>query len=43
VLAGKEKLAAVRPKGNALALETLFVAEDVKSQRRSTRRSRRRR
>jgi DNA end-binding protein Ku len=32
VLAGKEKLAAVRPKGNALALETLFVAEDVKSQ-----------
>jgi DNA end-binding protein Ku len=32
VLAGKEKLAAVRPKGDALALETLFVAEDVKSQ-----------
>jgi DNA end-binding protein Ku len=32
VLAGKEKLAAVRPKGEALALETLFVAEDVKSQ-----------
>jgi DNA end-binding protein Ku len=31
VLAGKEKLAAVRPKGDALALETLFVAEDVKS------------
>src|SRR5438132_4270668 len=32
VLAGKEKLAAVRPKGDALALETLFVAEDVRSQ-----------
>jgi DNA end-binding protein Ku len=32
VLAGKEKLAAVRPKGDALALETLFVVEDVKSQ-----------
>ena len=32
VLAGKEKLAAVRPKGDALALETLFVADDVKSQ-----------
>jgi DNA end-binding protein Ku len=32
VLAGKEKLAAVRPKGDVLALETLFVAEDVKSQ-----------
>jgi DNA end-binding protein Ku len=32
VLAGKEKLAAVRPKGDALVLETLFVAEDVKSQ-----------
>jgi DNA end-binding protein Ku len=32
VLAGKEKLAAVRPKGDALALETLFIAEDVKSQ-----------
>jgi DNA end-binding protein Ku len=32
VLAGKEKLAAVRPKGDGLALETLFVAEDVKSQ-----------
>jgi DNA end-binding protein Ku len=32
VLAGKEKLAAIRPKGDALALETLFVAEDVKSQ-----------
>jgi DNA end-binding protein Ku len=32
VLAGKEKLAAVRPKGDALALETMFVAEDVKSQ-----------
>jgi DNA end-binding protein Ku len=32
VLAGKEKLAAIRPKGDALALETLFVAEDVKGQ-----------
>jgi DNA end-binding protein Ku len=32
VLAGKEKLAAVRAKGDALVLETLFVAEDVKSQ-----------
>jgi DNA end-binding protein Ku len=32
VLAGKEKLCLIRPKGNALALETLFLAEDVKSQ-----------
>jgi DNA end-binding protein Ku len=32
VLAGKEKLAAIRPKGDALALETLFVADDVKGQ-----------
>jgi DNA end-binding protein Ku len=32
VLAGKEKLAALRPKGDALALETLYVSEDVKSQ-----------
>jgi DNA end-binding protein Ku len=32
VLGGKEKLAAVRPKGDALALETLYIAEDVKSQ-----------
>jgi DNA end-binding protein Ku len=32
VLAGKEKLALIRPKGDALALETLFVAEDVFSQ-----------
>jgi DNA end-binding protein Ku len=32
VLAGKEKLCMIRPKGDALALETLFVAEDVKSQ-----------
>ena len=32
VLAGKEKLAVLRPKGDALALETLYVAEDVKSQ-----------
>jgi len=32
VLAGKEKLCLIRPKGDALALETLFIAEDVKSQ-----------
>ena len=32
MLAGKEKLCLIRPKGDALALETLFVAEDVKSQ-----------
>ena len=32
VLAGKEKLCLIRPKGEALALETLFVNEDVKSQ-----------
>lgn len=32
VLAGKEKLCLIRPKGHALALETLFLAEDVKSQ-----------
>jgi DNA end-binding protein Ku len=32
VLAGKEKLCLIRVKGDALALETLFVAEDVKSQ-----------
>ncbi len=32
VLAGKEKLCLIRPKGDALALETLFVAEDVRSQ-----------
>ena len=32
VLAGKEKLCLIRPKGSALALETLFLAEDVKSQ-----------
>ena len=31
VLAGKEKLCLIRSKGDALALETLFVAEDVKS------------
>ena len=31
-LAGKEKLALLRPKGDALALETLYVAEDVKGQ-----------
>jgi DNA end-binding protein Ku len=31
-LAGKEKLCLIRPKGDALALETLFVNEDVKSQ-----------
>jgi DNA end-binding protein Ku len=32
VLAGKEKLCLIRAKGEALALETLFLAEDVKSQ-----------
>ncbi|MDQ3821727.1 MAG: Ku protein [Actinomycetota bacterium] len=32
VLAGKEKLCLIRPKGDALALETLFVSEDVYSQ-----------
>ena len=32
VLAGKEKLCLIRPKGDALALETLFVTEDVKDQ-----------
>jgi DNA end-binding protein Ku len=32
VLAGKEKLCLIRTKGDALALETLFVNEDVKSQ-----------
>jgi DNA end-binding protein Ku len=32
VLAGKEKLCLIRPKGHALALETLFLAEDVKGQ-----------
>src|SRR5207244_7544633 len=30
VLAGKEKLCLIRPMGEALALETLFVNEDVK-------------
>ncbi len=32
VQAGKEKLCLIRPKGDALALETLFLAEDVSSQ-----------
>ena len=32
VLAGKEKLCLIRAKGDALALETLFVGEDVYSQ-----------
>src|SRR5437868_5752563 len=32
VLAGKEKLCLIRAKGDALALETMFVSEDVKSQ-----------
>ena len=32
VLAGKEKLCLIRAKGDALALETLFLAEDVFSQ-----------
>ncbi|MDX6475421.1 MAG: end-binding protein Ku [Gaiellaceae bacterium] len=31
MLAGKEKLCLIRPMGEALALETLFVHEDVKS------------
>jgi DNA end-binding protein Ku len=31
-LAGKEKLCLIRPKGDALALETLFVSADVKDQ-----------
>jgi len=31
VLAGKEKLCLIRPMGDALALETLFVSEDVKA------------
>jgi DNA end-binding protein Ku len=31
VLAGKEKLCLIRTKGETLALETLFVAEDVRS------------
>jgi len=32
VLAGNEKLCLIRPKGDVLVLETLFVAEDVYSQ-----------
>ncbi len=32
VLAGKEKLCLIRPRGDALVLETMFVAEDVYSQ-----------
>ena len=32
VLSGKEKLFLIRPKGDALVLETLYVAEDVYSQ-----------
>jgi DNA end-binding protein Ku len=32
VQAGREKLCLIRPKGDALALETLFLAEDVYSQ-----------
>jgi DNA end-binding protein Ku len=32
VLAGKEKLGLIRAKGDALALETLFVSEDVYAQ-----------
>jgi len=32
VIRGHENLCLIRPKGDALALETLFVAEDVKSQ-----------
>ena len=37
VLAGKEKLCLIRPMGDALALETLFVDEDVKESRRDRR------
>ncbi|MBA2361189.1 MAG: Ku protein [Actinobacteria bacterium] len=32
VLRGQENLCLIRPRGDALALETLFVAEDVRSQ-----------
>jgi DNA end-binding protein Ku len=32
VLAGKEKLGLIRPKGDALVMETMFVADDVKPQ-----------
>lgn len=32
VMGGKEKLVLIRPRGGALALETLFLAEDVNSQ-----------
>ena len=32
MLAGKEKLGLIRAKGDALVLETLFVAEDVYAQ-----------
>ena len=32
VLAGKEKLCLIRPKGEGLALETMYLAEDVYSQ-----------
>jgi DNA end-binding protein Ku len=32
VIRGHENLCLIRPKGDALALETLFVAEDVNSQ-----------
>jgi DNA end-binding protein Ku len=32
VLAGKEKLCLIRPKGDGLALETMYLAEDVYSQ-----------
>ena len=32
VLRGQEHFALIRPRGEALALETLFVAEDVRSQ-----------
>ena len=31
VLRGKEKICLIRPHGDALALETLFLAEDVRS------------
>jgi DNA end-binding protein Ku len=32
VMAGQEKLCLIRPKGDALAMETLFISEDVFSQ-----------
>ena len=37
VLRGNETFCLIRPRGDALALETLFLAEDVRSRRRSRR------